>query len=246
MMACNYTIKHTATTALDPGLLLNATHFACEAHRDQRRKNKFAAPYINHPVGVAQILWTEGRVRDIDVLQAAILHDTVEDTDTTHEELVFIFGKKVADIVKDVTDDKSMPKDKRKRHQVEHAKHISQQAKVVKLADKLHNLRDLKNCPPSGWDVKRIQGYFVWCQAVVKSVSGANYLLEEALKDLFATGTFLVESKSTTNTTRAPGTLLMEVGTYDKYDCVPKDTDLTEFLETYYSAMSIAGKTEDN
>ncbi len=231
MMSKKYPLK--PPTALDPGLLLKSIHFACIKHRDQRRKNEIAAPYINHPIGVAQILWTEGRVRDIDVLQAAILHDTVEDTDTTHQELVKEFGHKVANIVKDVTDDKSMPKDKRKRHQVEHAKHISQQAKVVKLADKLYNLRDLKECPPSGWDVKRIQGYFVWCQAVVKSVSGSNHLLEAALKDLFATGAFVMKSDITS-------------GACLHYDCVPKDTDLTEFLEAYYDAMSIAGKTEDN
>ncbi len=228
-MSTKYPLK--PPTALEPGLLLHSIDFACKKHRDQRRKNKIAAPYINHPVGVAHILWTEGGVRDIDVLQAAVLHDTVEDTDTTHEELVKEFCQRVAGIVEDVTDDKSMPKDKRKRHQVEHAKHISQEAKVVKLADKLYNLRDLRDCPPSGWDVKRIQGYFVWCQAVVKSVSGANYLLEEALKDLFATATFTVVTKGTDITT--------------VYPCIPKDTDLTKFLEAYYDAMSLAGKIED-
>ena len=242
MMASIHPLK--PPTALDPGFLLHAVDFACIKHRDQRRKNKFAAPYINHPVGVAQILWAEGGVRDIDVLQAAILHDTVEDTDTTHEELVKEFGQKVADIVKDVTDDKSMPKDKRKRHQVEHAKHISQEAKVVKLADKLYNLRDLRDCPPSGWDTKRIQGYFVWCQAVVKSVSGANSLLEAALKDLFETGSFSVEGLAI-NDPLVHGKAMLRVVTLTR-DCVPKDTDLTEFLEAYYSAMSIAGETEDN
>lgn len=226
------------TTALDPGLLLHSIHFACIKHRDQRRKNKIAAPYINHPVGVAHILWTEGGVHDIEVLQAAILHDTVEDTDTTHEELVKEFGQKVADIVKDVTDDKSMPKDKRKRHQVEHAKDISQEAKVVKLADKLYNLRDLRDCPPSAWDVKRIQGYFVWCKAVVKSASGTNQSLEDALKDLFETGTFLRNMDATQD-----GKVVE--GFYSVYPCVPKDTNLTEFLEAYYDAMSVAGKTED-
>ncbi len=241
MQSCKYPLQKP--TASDPGRLLHAIHFACEAHRDQRRKNKYAAPYINHPVGVAHILWTEGRVRNIDVLQAAILHDTVEDTDTTHAELVKEFGQKVANIVRDVTDDKSMPKDERKRHQVEHAKHISQGAKVVKLADKLHNLRDLKDCPPSGWDVKRIQGYFVWCQAVVKSVSGANYLLEAALKDLFETGSFLGEGLDMTPVASGKVTITAITLTHD---CVPKDTDLDEFLESYYSAMSIAGKTEDN
>ncbi len=240
-MSTKYPIK--LPTALDPGLLLHSIDFACKKHRDQRRKNEIAAPYINHPIGVAHILCAEGGVHDIDVLQAAILHDTVEDTDTTHEELVKEFGQKVADIVKDVTDDKSLPKDERKRRQVIHAKHISQKAKVVKLADKLYNLRDLKECPPFGWDVKRIQGYFVWCQAVVTSVSGTNYLLEKALNDLFETGTFIKKADMAHAT--ASG-CVQRVTVAKIHYCVPKNTDLTEFLENYYAAMSLAGKTEDN
>lgn len=225
---------------LDVGLLLNSIHFACLKHRDQRRKNKFKAPFINHPVGVAHILWNEAGVRDINVLQAAILHDVVEDTEATHEELVSVFGRKVADIVKDVTDDKSMTKDERKRQQVIHAKGISKEAKLVKLADKLYNLRDLKDCPPSNWDVKRVQGYFVWSQAVVKSLSGTNArILEKALNELFETGTFLRNMDATQS-----GKVVE--GFSSVYDCVPKNTDLTEFLEKYYASMSLAGKTEDN
>lgn len=117
----------------DVGRLLGAVHYAAVKHRDQRRKNAAQAPYINHPIGVAHLLWQKGGILDTDVLMAAVLHDTVEDTDATHEELVSVFGQSVADIVKDVTDDKSKRKDERKRHQVEHAKHISTNAKLVKL-----------------------------------------------------------------------------------------------------------------
>ncbi|XP_023275776.1 guanosine-3',5'-bis(diphosphate) 3'-pyrophosphohydrolase MESH1-like, partial [Seriola lalandi dorsalis] len=107
--------------------------------------------------GVARILSHEGGVTDIEVLQAALLHDTVEDTDTTPAELEAKFGPTVARIVEEVTDEKSLPKQERKRLQVEHAPHCSRQAKLVKLADKLYNLRDLNRCTPVGWTAQRVQ-----------------------------------------------------------------------------------------
>ncbi|XP_026793559.3 guanosine-3',5'-bis(diphosphate) 3'-pyrophosphohydrolase MESH1 isoform X2 [Pangasianodon hypophthalmus] len=131
-------------------LLLEAISFAAEKHRNQRRKDPDATPYINHPIGVARILSHEGGITDIEVLQAALLHDTIEDTDTTFEELEAMFGNKVARIVQEVTDDKTLPKQERKLLQVKHALHCSHQAKLVKLADKLYNLRDLNRCTPAG------------------------------------------------------------------------------------------------
>ncbi|NP_001187852.1 guanosine-3',5'-bis(diphosphate) 3'-pyrophosphohydrolase MESH1 [Ictalurus punctatus] len=166
-------------------LLLETINFAAEKHRNQRRKDPDATPYINHPIGVARILSHEGGVTDIEVLQAAVLHDTVEDTDTTFEELEAMFGNKVAKIVQEVTDDKTLPKQERKLQQVEHALHCSHQAKLVKLADKLYNLRDLNRCTPEGWTAVRAQEYFVWAAQVVKRLRGTNTALEEKLLQLF-------------------------------------------------------------
>ncbi|XP_076590470.1 guanosine-3',5'-bis(diphosphate) 3'-pyrophosphohydrolase MESH1 [Chaetodon auriga] len=169
----------------DAVLLLETVHFAAEKHRNQRRKDTEQTPYINHPIGVARILSHEGGVTDIEVLQAALLHDTVEDTDTSPAELEAKFGPIVARIVQEVTDDKSLPKQERKRQQVEHAPHCSRQAKLVKLADKLYNLRDLNRCTPVGWTAERVQEYFVWACEVVKGLRGASSVLEEKLDELF-------------------------------------------------------------
>ncbi|XP_069544913.1 guanosine-3',5'-bis(diphosphate) 3'-pyrophosphohydrolase MESH1 [Brachyistius frenatus] len=169
----------------DAVLLLETVHFAAEKHRHQRRKDPEATPYINHPVGVARILTHEGGVADIEVLQAALLHDTVEDTDTSLAELEVTFGPVVARIVAEVTDDKRLAKEERKRLQVEHAPHCSRQAKLVKMADKLYNLRDLNRCTPVGWTAERVQEYFVWASEVVKGLKGTNPVLEEKLGELF-------------------------------------------------------------
>ncbi|XP_037650361.1 guanosine-3',5'-bis(diphosphate) 3'-pyrophosphohydrolase MESH1 [Sebastes umbrosus] len=169
----------------DAVLLLETVNFAAEKHRNQRRKDPEGTPYINHPIGVARILSHEGGIADIEVLQAALLHDTVEDTDTSPAELEITFGPIVARIVQEVTDDKRLPKLERKRQQVEHAPHCSRQAKLVKLADKLYNLRDLNRCTPSGWTAERVQEYFVWSCEVVKGLRGTNGALEEKLEELF-------------------------------------------------------------
>ncbi|KAM5206785.1 guanosine-3',5'-bis(diphosphate) 3'-pyrophosphohydrolase MESH1 isoform 2-T2 [Hipposideros larvatus] len=128
--------------------LLEAADFAARKHRRQRRKDPEGTPYINHPIGVARILTHEAGITDIVVLQAALLHDTVEDTDTTLDEVELYFGVPVRRLVEEVTDDKTLPKMERKRLQVEHAPHSSPGAKLVKLADKLYNLRDLNRCTP--------------------------------------------------------------------------------------------------
>ncbi|KAG7271776.1 hypothetical protein CRUP_032679, partial [Coryphaenoides rupestris] len=162
-------------------LLLETVNFAAEKHRNQRRKDVEQTPYINHPIGVARILSHEGGIADIEVLQAALLHDTVEDTDTSIAELELTFGPTVARIVQEVTDDKTLPKQERKRLQVEHAPHCSHQAKLVKLADKLYNLRDLNRCTPT----ERVQEYFVWALQVVRGLRGTHPAIEEKLEELF-------------------------------------------------------------
>ena len=137
------------------GAFIKAVAFAAEKHRNQRRKDADASPYINHPIALANVLANEGGIQDISVLCAAILHDTIEDTETTADELQDLFGRKVTSIVLEVTDDKSLEKHVRKQRQIEHASHISHEAKLVKLADKICNLRDIFASPPADWSAER-------------------------------------------------------------------------------------------
>lgn len=159
-------------------LLIRATAFAAYKHRNQRRKDVDESPYINHPVALADVLANEGNIDDEAVLIAAILHDTIEDTETSSDELVAQFGRTIADIVGEVTDDKSLPKAERKRLQVEHAPHISERAKLVKLADKICNLRDIAASPPAGWSLERKREYFDWAKAVIDGLRGVHPVLE--------------------------------------------------------------------
>lgn len=161
-------------------LLLKALAFAAHKHRDQRRKDPDASPYINHPIALADVLVNEGAVSDVEVLCAALLHDTVEDTATTRQELEEIFGPRIARIVAEVTDDKRLSKPERKRLQVEHATRLSPEAKLVKLADKICNLRDVAERPPASWDLARRREYFDWAKRVVDGLRGAHPRLEAA------------------------------------------------------------------
>lgn len=165
--------------------LLSAIAFAAHKHRDQRRKDQAASPYINHPISLANVLANEAGIDDERVLIAAILHDTIEDTETTEQELVREFGKEIADIVMEVTDDKLLAKAERKRLQIEHASTISRRAKLVKLADKISNLRDIANSPPSDWSLARKQEYFDWAKAVVDGLRGAHPALEHIFDEAY-------------------------------------------------------------
>jgi GTP diphosphokinase / guanosine-3',5'-bis(diphosphate) 3'-diphosphatase len=161
-------------------LLLKAFAFAAHKHRDQRRQDQAASPYINHPIALADVLVNEGGVADVEVLCAALLHDTVEDTATTPEELQNTFGARIAGIVAEVTDDTRLPKAERKRLQIERAGGISHEAKLVKLADKICNLRDMAERPPASWDLARRREYFDWAKRVVDGLRGAHPQLEAA------------------------------------------------------------------
>jgi len=166
-------------------IIVKCTNFAAEKHKNQRRKNSEKIPYINHPIGVAYILTHEAKITDAEVIQAALLHDTVEDTDTTFEEIEREFGENVRNIVDEVTDDKSLPKAERKRLQIVHAKDSTYQAKLVKLADKLYNLRDLQAIAPDGWSQERCLEYFKWSKQVVDNLRGTNEQLEASLDAIF-------------------------------------------------------------
>lgn len=167
-------------------LVLKALAFAAHKHRDQRRKDPRASPYINHPIALANVLMNEAGVRDTKVICAALLHDTVEDTQTTPEELEEHFGRAVRDIVLEVTDDKNLPKAERKRLQIVKAKGLSRRAKLVKLADKICNLRDIAESPPADWDLKRQQEYYDWAKRVIDRLRGAHPRLEAAFDAAYA------------------------------------------------------------
>jgi guanosine-3',5'-bis(diphosphate) 3'-pyrophosphohydrolase len=161
-------------------MLLTASAFAADKHRGQRRKGADALPYINHPIAVANVLASEAGITDPVTLAAALLHDTVEDTATTFAELIETFGPEVAGVVAEVTDDKALPKEARKRLQVEHAATVSKRAQLVKLADKICNLRDLTKSPPVDWPLERKQEYFDWAAMVIDRMRGVSPELERA------------------------------------------------------------------
>jgi GTP diphosphokinase / guanosine-3',5'-bis(diphosphate) 3'-diphosphatase len=167
-------------------LILKALEFAALKHRDQRRKDTVASPYINHPIALANVLCNEGGLADEVVLVAAILHDTLEDTQTTPAELRDAFGDRIASIVEEVTDDKNLPKAERKRLQIEHAPAISREAKLVKLADKICNVRDVATQPPAKWDLPRRREYFDWAKAVVDRLRGTHPELERRFDEIYA------------------------------------------------------------
>lgn len=171
----------------DLGQVLAAAEFAAWKHRDQKRKGHSPknVPYIQHPLGLANMLTNIGGVEDPAVLVAALLHDTVEDTDTTHEELVTVFGWNVANIVAEVTDDKSQSIGERKRAQIEHAATISTQAKLVKLADKTYNLQDLLFNPPPSWQPWQVRGSFAWSWLVLNQLRGVNDALDKVWQALY-------------------------------------------------------------
>lgn len=165
--------------------VISAISFAADKHRNQRRKDIQASPYINHPIALANILANEASIEDEKVLVAAILHDTIEDTETTAQELADLFGDDVTAIVLEVTDDKSLPKAERKRLQIEHAPTISRRAKLVKLADKIANLRDIAVSPPADWPLQRQQEYFDWAKAVVDGLRGIHPTLERIFDEAY-------------------------------------------------------------
>ncbi len=163
--------------------ILHAASFAAEKHKDQKRKGSNGEPYINHPIEVANLLTNVGAIDDPEMIVAALLHDTVEDTDATFDEIESKFGPVVAGYVRELTDDKSLPKAERKRLQIEHAPHLSQGAKPIKLADKISNIHDVTANPPHDWDLTRRREYVEWGEKVVAGLRGSNAPLETLFDD---------------------------------------------------------------
>jgi GTP diphosphokinase / guanosine-3',5'-bis(diphosphate) 3'-diphosphatase len=170
----------------DAEKLMRAASYAAQKHRAQRRKGADADPYINHPLQVAALLAEVGKVTDTDILIAALLHDVVEDTDTTPEELEKIFGSRAVGFVMEVTDDQDLSKAERKRMQVEHAPHLSREAKQIKIADKYSNIADIIDNPPHNWSDERRAEYIKWGRQVFAGLRGVNENLDKAFEELIA------------------------------------------------------------
>jgi len=158
--------------------VLRAADTAARWHVHQRRKGIAQEPYVNHLLEVASLVTEATGGVDPNVVIAALLHDAVEDQDVTSEMLASEFGQHVADIVMEVTDDKTLPKDERKRKQVENAGKKSRQAKLIKLADKTSNLRTIAKSPAADWSVERRLEYVEWAKAVVAGIRGTSPWLE--------------------------------------------------------------------
>jgi len=171
----------------DLTLIFKALEFAADKHRNQRRKDVDSTPYINHPIALAKTLAAVG-ISDPVVICGALLHDTVEDTETTEAELRAVFGAEIASVVMEVTDDKTLPKAERKQAQVDHAPHLSPEAKLVKLADKISNVTDVVTNPPSDWTVERRQAYCDWATSVVDGLRGIHQALEADFDKLVCSG----------------------------------------------------------
>lgn len=164
--------------------ILKAAHFAALKHKNQRRKDHNASPYINHPIAVALTIAEVGEIDDPDVLAAALLHDTIEDTDTTSQELQQKFGPRIRGLVEEVTDDTSLPSKERKRLQVEHAAQLSNGAVAIKLGDKIANVKDMIKAPPVGWSSTRRREYLDWAEAVIARCPKVNTALENKFEHI--------------------------------------------------------------
>ena len=166
--------------------LTEAYQFAAIKHVAQRRKGAAEEPYVNHLAEVADLVARATGGEDLEAVVAAVLHDTVEDTSTSFDEIESRFGSRVAALVAEVTDDKRLPKEERKRLQIEHAPHASTTAKIIKLADKTSNLRALTFSPPRGWPAERRAEYREWARKVVNGCRGANAWLEQQFDEAAA------------------------------------------------------------
>ncbi|OVE81535.1 phosphohydrolase [bacterium M21] len=174
--------------------LLIALAFAAEKHRDHRRKDGTETPYINHPIEVAALLADLGGIGDEAILMAALLHDTVEDTDTTFSEIREHFGSQVELLVAEVTDDRAQTRLERWAKQVEHASHLSHGAKLIKLADKIHNVRSIIFSPPALWSDQRKLDYISWTKQVVDLIRGTNVALETRYDQVYSEAMELVSA----------------------------------------------------
>ena len=164
-------------------LILKATKFSALKHQSQKRKDR-KTPYIIHPISVAMILAEIGGIDDKEILSAALLHDTIEDTDTTAGEIEIEFGSRVRGIVEEVTDNKLLSYAERKQLQIDHAPKLSKEATLIKISDKISNITDVINERPPEWDNNRCDEYIDWAEAVINNCHKVNTPLENHFYNL--------------------------------------------------------------
>ena len=179
-------MKRDQTPGADYALLLKAIHFAAEMHRNHRRKDPNATPYINHPIFVAWIIAEIGGIRDLHVLIAALLHDAIEDTGTTATEIGEMFGERIKSLVLELTDDKALPRELRKRLQTERASQLSPAAVLITLGDKISNVSEVTSSSPADWDERRKIEYLDWAESVICNCRKTNQQLEEHFQNALA------------------------------------------------------------
>jgi GTP diphosphokinase / guanosine-3',5'-bis(diphosphate) 3'-diphosphatase len=189
--------------AADTQRLLSAIRFAAERHRDDRRKGETAAPYINHPITVADQLAEQGLGDDIELLMAAVLHDVIEDTDATYDDLNRQFGSRVAGIVLEVSDDKTLEKEARRQKVVDSIGKKSREARLIKLSDLRANVHDIVHYPPK-WTVERKLNYLRWAERVAVAIAGTHPGLEEALNTELKAAMRVVAEQNTAGPLTAP------------------------------------------
>jgi guanosine-3',5'-bis(diphosphate) 3'-pyrophosphohydrolase len=166
---------------------IDAILFAAESHTGQVRKDGHT-PYVNHPLEVMHLLAHAGEISDEDVLVAAVLHDVIEDTTVTAQEISDRFGERVAKIVIELTDDKSLTKEERKKEQLTGAGQLSPEARLVRISDKICNIYDILYAPPLNWGIERRIDYLKWSKAVIEKIRGTNEALEKRFDELFLEG----------------------------------------------------------
>ena len=158
--------------------LTKALLFAAEAHRNQRRKGAAQEPYLNHLVEVLDLLVQATDGTDTDMLIAAILHDVVEDTSASYEDVAKNFGERVAEIVRENSDDMTLPKAERRRARIAGMPLKSREARLIKMADVISNLRAIAVSPPAGWPADRKFGYLEGCRQLIDAGRGTDAAIE--------------------------------------------------------------------
>ena len=161
--------------------IFRALRFAAFKHRHQKRKGSAGIPYIEHPIEVASMLIEYIENPSKEAIIAALLHDTLEDTDTTSDEIASLFGNKVSEIVNEVTDDMRLSSKERKKQQIIKADDLSAEARFIKIADKTCNIRDILTTRIY-WSRKHKIGYITWAKELVMKICDAHQGLFEEFK----------------------------------------------------------------
>ena len=164
-------------------LISEAAELAARRHNGMARKGRGNEPYINHLAEVANLLAAVTEGADPELVAAGWLHDTIEDTETTREELAERFSERVADLVVECTDDMSLPKPVRRERQIADAPHKSPDAKLIKIADKISNIRARILPNPSDAERDDLIDYVTWAEKVVAGCRGGNAILDRTFDD---------------------------------------------------------------